>query len=422
MLRTAVTMSAQLQTSQALRIETPTRSERRDRAREILRRHVDGGRMPGLVALLTRRGEEQVETLGTLAFGESAPMRRDTIFRLASMTKPITAVATMILVEEGKLRLDDPVDDLLPELKDRKVLRAPDAQLDDVVPAKRAITVRDLLTFRSGYGEAMFVAGDCPMTRALAAARLPLSEWLFDGTPDEFMKRLGALTSMFQPGERWAYHMSAEILGVLVARASGRSFGAFLRDRIFEPLGMKDTGFTVPASSLDRMSTCYAADPATAKVGVLDGPRGLFATPRAFESGAGGLASTADDMLAFGRMLLNRGLYGRERILSRPAVQLMTLDTMTAEQKTLPSFFPGFWETHGWGLGLAVVTRRHDLGPSPGSFGWDGAFGTSMWIDPNEGLVGVLMTQRRPDWLQGMMPKVVGDFWTAAYQAIDELV
>jgi CubicO group peptidase (beta-lactamase class C family) len=389
------------------------------RMHDVLQRHVDSGQLPGLVGVVVRRGEEHVETIGTLAFGSTSPMRRDTVFRLASMTKPITAVATMMLVESCALRLDDPVDEFLPELKDRKVLRAVDANLDDVVPARRAITVRDLLTFRSGYGEAMFVAGDCPMTRALAAARLPLAEWLFDGTPDEFMKRLGALPLMFQPGERWAYHMSAEILGVLVARASGRSLGAFLRERIFEPLGMKDTAFTVPESSLSRLSTCYCTDPATQKTAVMDEPRGLFARPRAFESGAGGLASTTDDVLTFARMLSNEGAHGRERILSRASVKLMTTDTMSAEQKRLPSFFPDFWTSHGWGLGLAVVTHRDVLGASPGSFGWDGAFGTSMWIDPNEGLVGVLTTQRRPDWMQATMPAVVRDFWTAAAQTIE---
>ena len=173
-------------------------------------------------------------------------MRRDTIFRLASVTKPITAVAAMILVEECKLRLDDPVDDFLPELANRKVLRTIDSELDDTVPAKRPITVRDLLTFRSGYGEVAFLSPTCPLQRALIEARLPLSAWTFPGTPDEFMQCLGRLPLAHQPGERWLYHMSAEILGVLIARASGMSLSAFMRERIFEPLGMKDTGFTVP--------------------------------------------------------------------------------------------------------------------------------------------------------------------------------
>ena len=155
---------------------------------DVRRRHVDSGRLPGLVAFISRRGAEHVDTIGTLAFDRTAPMRRDTIFRLASVTKPITAVAAMILVEECKLRLDDPVDEWLPELANRRVLRTIDSELDDTVPAKRAITLRDLLTFRSGYGEVAFLSPRCPLQRALVKAQLPLSAWMFPGTADEFMR------------------------------------------------------------------------------------------------------------------------------------------------------------------------------------------------------------------------------------------
>jgi CubicO group peptidase (beta-lactamase class C family) len=178
---------------------------------DILLRHVTSGRLPGLVALISRHGGEHVDAIGTLAFDRTAPMRRDTIFRVASVTKPITAVAAMILVEECRLRLDDPVDDVLPELANRKVLRSIDSELDDTVPAKRPITVRDLLTFRSGYGEVAFLSPRCPLQRALIEARLPLSAWMFPGTPDELMQCLGRLPLAHQPGERWLYHMSAEI-------------------------------------------------------------------------------------------------------------------------------------------------------------------------------------------------------------------
>jgi len=187
-----------------------------------MRRHVESGLLPGLVALVHHRSREHVETIGTQAFDGNVPMRRDTIFRLASMTKPITAVGAMILVEECKIRLDDPVDEWLPELKDRRVLRTIESPLDDTVPAKRPITLRDLLTFRSVYVEVAFLSPTCPLQKALAEARLPLSEWPFAGTPDEFMKRLGSLPLAHQPGERWLYHMSGEILGVLIARVSGQ--------------------------------------------------------------------------------------------------------------------------------------------------------------------------------------------------------
>jgi CubicO group peptidase (beta-lactamase class C family) len=383
-----------------------------------LRRHVDSGDLPGLVALVHRHGREHVEAIGTMAFDSSVPMRRDTIFRLASTTKPVTAVGAMILVEECKVRLDDPVDEWLPELRSRRVLKTIESPLDDTVPAKRPITLRDLLTFRSGYGEVAFLSPTCPLQKALAEARLPLTEWPFAGTPDEFMKRLGSLPLAHQPGERWLYHMSSEILGVLIARVSGKSLGAFLRERIFEPLGMADTGFHVPESKLDRLPTCYGRDMVTGKLVVLEEARGGYAArPPVFESGAGGLVSTADDLLAFGRMMLMKGAYGGERVLSRPSVELMTRDHITPEQKAVSPFFEHFWDAHGWGLGLGIVTARNDVADVPGRFGWDGAFGTSCWVDPAEGLVGVLMTQRRPDRLA--LPPVVLDFWTSAYQLID---
>ncbi len=384
-----------------------------------MQREIDSGRLPGLAALVSRRGEEHVQALGTLAFGAAAPMRRDTIFRLASNTKPITAVATMTLVEECRLRLDDPVVEWLPELADRRVLRTPASALDDSVPASRPITLRDLLTFRCGYGEVFGLAPGSPIHRALIEARLPLASWPFAGSPDDLMKRLGALPLVCQPGERWLYHMPAEILGVLVARASGKSLGAFLRERVFEPLGMKDTDFSVPESKLDRFAACYFTDPSTGEAVVRDdGKLGMYARPPAFEGGGGGLVSTGDDLLAFGRMMLNGGSYGRERILSRPAIALMTSDHLTAAQKETSPFFPHFWDTCGWGLGLGVITRRGDVGRGAGTFGWDGAFGTSWWVDPSEQIVGVLMTQRSPATLA--YPAIVGDFWTSVYQAIED--
>ena len=389
------------------------------RMHATLHRHVESGQTPGLVALIRQREREHVETIGTMAFGSELPMQRDTIFRLASTTKPVTAVGAMILVEECRLRLDDPMDEWLPELANRRVLRTIESPLDDTVPAKRPITLRDLLTFRSGYGEVLFISPACPMQRALAEARLPLAEWPFAGTPDEFMKRLGGLPLVCQPGERWLYHMSAEILGVLIARVSDKSLGAFLQERIFEPLGMTDTGFRVPEGKLDRLPACYGRDMATGKVVVLEEAGGGYAArPPVFESGAGGLVSTADDLLAFGRMMLGQPTGGGERILSRPTIELMTRDHLTPEQKAVSPFFEHFWDTYGWGLGLGVVTARNDIGAVPGRFGWDGAFGTSWHVDPKEELVGVLMTQRRPDRL-ALSPLVL-DFWTSAYQLIDE--
>ncbi len=390
------------------------------RLHDTLRRHVDSGRLPGVVAAISRRGAAHVDAIGTLGFGSSAPMRRDTIFRMASVTKVITAVAAMILVEECRLRLDDPVDEFLPELANRRVLRTINSELDDTVPALRPITVRDLLTYRSGYGEVGFLSPNCPLQRAIAQAQLPLGAYYFPGTPNEYLQALGRLPLAHQPGERWLYHMSAEILGVLIARVSGMPLSAFLHERIFEPLGMRDSGFTLPLTKLDRVATCYLTDFVTGKVTVLQEARNeLLARPCPFESGAGDqFVSTADDMLAFGSMMLNEGRYGKARILSRLSVEAMTTDQLTPEQKAASPFFANFWDSRGWGLGVSIVTRRSEVAGVPGRFGWDGVFSTSLYMDPREGMVGVFLAQCRPGAL-ALHPAVL-DFWTSAYRAIED--
>lgn len=394
-------------------------SARLNRLRTVMKRHVDSGAVPGLVMLVRHRGREHVDTIGTMGYDTKEPIQRNTIFRLASMTKPITAVGAMLLIEECKVRLDDPVDEWLPELKDRRVLRTIDSPLDDTVPAKRPINLRDLMTFRSGYGEVEFVSPGCPLVKAMIEAQLPLFAFPFTHSSEEFMKRLGELPLAFHPGERWLYHMSCEILGVLIARVSGKSLGAFLRERLFEPLGMNDTGFCVPEAKLDRLPICYGADMTTGMLVVLDEARGGWASrPPTFEGGAGGLVSTVDDMVAFGRMMLNGGTYGDQRILSRFSIEAMTTDQLPAEQKAVSPFFENFWDTYGWGFGVGVITRRSELAAVPGRFGWDGAFGSSWWVDPKEEMIGVLMVQRRPDVLG--MPSTVRDFWTSAYQLIDD--
>lgn len=394
-------------------------SMRRNRMHAAMQRYVNNGWAPGVVTLVHHRGHEYVDTIGRMAFNSNIPMQRDAIFRLASMTKPVTAVAAMMLVEECRIRLDDPVDEWLPELKNRKVLRTIDSPLDDTMPAKRSITVRDLFTFRSGYGEVVFISPTCPLQKAMMEARLPLAEWIFPGTPDEFMKKLGELPLAFQPGERWLYHMSAEILGVLISRVSGQSLGQFLHERIFDPLGMKDTGFYVPEEKIDRLPTCYGTDMITGKLVVLDEARGgQVAHPPLFEAGAGGLVSTIDDMASFGLMMLHNGAFEGGHILSRPSIELMTMDHLTAENKSASPFFENYWDTRGWGLGIGVTTRFTDLGEQPGRFGWDGAFGTSWYVDPREQVVGILMVQRRPDVLK--LPAITHDFWASVYQLIED--
>ena len=391
------------------------------RMHDVMAGYVERGEVPGLVTLVSRRGEVHVDVIGTRAIADPAPMRRDTIFRISSMTKPIIAVATMILVEECKLRLDEPVDALLPELAERQVLQRLDGPLDETVPAKRQITVRDLLTFRMGFGQLLAPPDAYPILSAASEQQLgmgPPSPSQMPA-PDEWMRRLGRLPLMHQPGEQWMYNTGSDVLGVLIARASGQPLEAFLREHIFEPLEMRDTGFSVPAISLDRLATSYWTNFETGELELYDGAEGgQWSRPPAFPSGAGGLVSTIDDYLAFGQMMLSYGKHASSRILSRLSVELMTTDHLTPEQKAVSGLVPGYFDSHGWGFGMSVVTRRDDIAAVPGRFGWDGGMGTSWYSDPREEMVTILMTQCA--WTSPSPPDVCLDFWTSAYQAIDD--
>jgi CubicO group peptidase (beta-lactamase class C family) len=387
------------------------------RLREVLTRHVESGDMPGLVAMVARRGEVHVEAIGTLETGGSEPMRRDTIFRIASVTKQIAAAAAMTLVEECRLRLDDPVDGLLPELADRQVLTRIDAPLDDTVPAHRPITLRDLLTFVFGLGAFMAPPGQYPIQRALVEADLVPGAEGPPVEPDEWMKRLGALPLAYQPGEKWLYHTGSDVLGVLMARATGQPLAEVLGERVLRPLGMADTGFHVPRASMHRLSTLYSPDQETGALVLSDDPRhSLWRQPPAFPSAGGGLVSTADDLLAFCTMMLNKGRYGVARLLARPTVELMTTDLITEQQKAENTIF--FGGNSGWGLGFQVFHQRKTIDSTPGRFGWTGGTGTSVYTDPAEELIGILLTQR--EMTSPTPPKVYRDFWTCVYQAIDD--
>lgn len=390
------------------------------RVHDVLAGYVERGAVPGVISLVSRRGELHADAIGMKSLGGSDPVGRDTIFRISSMTKPVTAAAAMILIEECKLRLDEPVDRLLPELANPQVLKRLDGPLDETEPAKRPITVRDLLTFRHGFGQVMAPPGTYPIQTAMDNLKLaqgPPSPGLAP-PPDEWIRGLGTLPLMHQPGERWMYNTGSDVLGVLIARASGKPFEAFLRERIFEPLGMKDTSFSVPPETIDRLATGYLTNWQTGTLELHDEARGgQWSRPPAFPSGAGGLVSTADDFLVFGQMMLNKGTYGRERILSRPSVETMTIDHLTGDQKAISGIAPGYFETHGWGFGVGVVTRRDHVAWSIGTYGWDGGLGTSWQNDPREELIGILMTQA--SWTSPAPPDVYLDFWTSVYQAID---
>lgn len=383
----------------------------RSRVHEAMAGHVDRGTVPGAITLVSRRGEVQVDVVGRQAV-DGPPLRRDSLFRISSMTKPITAVAALTLVEDCVLRLDDPVDDVLPELANRRVLKSLESELDDTVPATRSITLRDLLTFRLGFGQVMAPPDAYPILRAANERLIGMGPPKpFDyPPPDEWLRRLGELPLMAQPGEKWLYHTGSDVLGVLLERVSGKPLDAFLTERLFEPLGMKDTSFSV--SSVDRLVTSYWED-----YSVFDSPSdGQWSRRPEFLSGGGGLVSTIDDLSAFAHLMLNSGRHEGTRILSRPMVELMTTDQLTPAQKAVSGFYPGYFDDRGWGFGVLVATARTNLF-HPGRFGWDGGLGTSWHVDPREELTAILLTQRArfPD-----SSPVYLDFWTSVYRSIDD--
>jgi CubicO group peptidase (beta-lactamase class C family) len=373
--------------------------------RAAAERHVGDGSVPGLVALVAVGEDVHVEALGRLGAGRP-PVQRDSLFRIASTTKPITAAVTMALVEEGLIGLEEPVDRLLPELSDRRVLRRPDGPLDDTIPADRPITTRDLLTFTFGFGMAteMFSSPE-PWPVVARSIELGLSTIgapnpAVQPDPDAWIAGLGSLPLIAAPGERWLYNTGASVLGVLVARAAGEPFGEVLGTRLFEPLGMRDTALWT--SETDRLATAYAAKPDGLKE--WDEPDGRWSRPPAFGDGAGGLVSTADDLLAFARMLLRGG----EPVLSPGSVAAMCADQLTDEQKARGGLGPNFFAEKSWGFCQAVWDN--------GAFGWDGGFGTSWRVDPGNGLTVIVLTQRL--WDTSQLPQVHRDIQAAAYTAV----
>ena len=371
---------------------------------------------PGAVWLLAQGDDIAVDTVGVTAVGGNLPMRRDTIFRIASMTKAVTAAAVMMLVEEGKLRLDGPAEQWLPELANRQVLRRLDGPLTDTVPAKRAITIEDLLTFTMGFG--MLFDNSLPIQRAIEEKQLvngpPVPMTPLE--PDEWMRRFGTLPLMHQPGEGWMYNTGSLVQGVLVRRAANQPFDAFVRERITGPLGMRDTDFFVPAHKLDRYAGCgIFTDPASKPPSRMDkdGAASAYASPPVFPAGSAGLVSTVDDYLAFARMLLNGGQHQGRRMLTQKSVRATTTDHITAAQKAGAKFFPGFFDKSGWGYGMRVSTAPDAITPVPGRYGWDGGFGTSWMNDPKRKLIAIVMTQSSNFLFDGGLDA----FWRGVYAA-----
>jgi CubicO group peptidase (beta-lactamase class C family) len=357
-----------------------------------LQTKVDDGTLSGFVTLAWRHGETaQVNTIGWRDIAAKAPMQRDTLFRIASMTKPITSVTALMLMEEGKLKLEDPVAKWIPELAERRVLKTPTGPVDDTYPAPREITILDLMTHRTGLAYGFSSEG--PIAHAYQDR---LGSPLVNGMgPDAWLKGLGTLPLTYPPGERFHYSVATDVLGFLISRIEGKRFGEVLKRRIFDPLGMVDTAFWQPPEKRGRMAKLYK--------NMLDGgplkddSLTMADKPQPFEGGGGGLISTADDYLKFARAMLGRGEVDGVRLVKPETIDMMTTNRLTDAQRQIPFLGLPFWRTQGFGLGVSTImdAELHQTfaAGSKGAFGWPGAFGTWWQADPAEDMILIYLIQ-----------------------------
>jgi CubicO group peptidase (beta-lactamase class C family) len=352
---------------------------------------VDQGLLSGVVTLLWRNGEvAQVTTNGLANRETKTPMQRDTIFRIASMTKPVTSVAALMLMEEGKLRLDDAITKWLPEFANLRVLKDAQGPVEDTYPSPRDITVEDLMTHRSGLAYGFTSIGPIAYAHQKALGDVLNS----DTTPDAWMKALGSLPLTYPPGERFHYSHATDVLGFLVGRIEGKPFRDVLFERIFNPLGMVDTDFWIPPEKRARAAVVYKLKEANDLEPVAFRS---YQAPPAFTGGGGGLVSTADDYLKFARMLLGKGEVDGVRLLKPETVGLMIANRLTDEQRAIPFMGIPFWAGQGFGLGLSVITdaeKQAWMGQGTnGAFSWPGAFGTWWRADPAENMIMIYLIQ-----------------------------
>ncbi|UGU32220.1 beta-lactamase family protein [Mycolicibacterium smegmatis] len=390
-----------------------------------IREAIDAGLLAGAVTLVWQAGKVlQVNTLGHRDVEARLPMQRDTIFRIASMTKPVTVAAAMSLVEEGKFALADPVTAWLPELANMRVLREPRGPLDQTVPARRPITFDDLMTHRSGMAYVFSVLGPLASAYGKISQRQDQDRWLAE---------VAALPLAHQPGERLTYSHSTDVLGIALSRIEGKPLSQVLAERVFEPLGMTDTGFSIDAAGRRRAATMYKLTAENTLTHDVMGPPPITDPP--FCAGGAGLFSTVDDYLTFARMLLGGGTVDGVRVLSEESVRTMRTDRLTPDQKQYPFLGAPFWVGRGFGLNLSVVTdpakSRQLFGPGGlGTFSWPGAYGTWWQADPSADLILIYLIQNFPDLgvdaaaiagntslakLQSAQPKFV----RRTYQALD---
>ena len=369
-----------------------------------LQAQVAAGRLPGFAVAVRYRGVTEVHTGGCLDLGGTDPVRPDTLFRLSSLTKPFGGALALALAEDGVVGLDEPIDLWVPELAAPRVLAAPGAPLSDTVPAERPITVRHLLTSTPGFGG---LWDGSPLSAAIDARGIGPGPFPPDLSPDEYLARLGELPLAAQPGERWLYHLSAEVLAVLLARAAGRPVPELFADRIAGPLGLRSTGWW--AREAGRLSTAYQPD--GERLVVLDPADGVAARPPVFAGLATGLVSTAPETLAFLAALADGG----GPVLGPGSVAEMTTDALTAQQRADAQVLLAPGRSFGMQVGVDVDPAGTGLaGATAGRWGWDGGTGTSGWVDPGRDLVAVLLTNR------GMAGPQDGvdAFWRARYRCL----
>ena len=393
--------------------ETQSLKMRAGRVIGILEQHIQTGYLVGAVALIGRGARAEVVAVGEQSREAPGLMQRDSLFRITSMTKPITAAATLMLADEGKLRLDERIDHWLPELAHGRVLRSLGGPLADTVPAKRAITVQDLLTLRGGLGIVPSLEDDYPLRRRIAELKLPgfgPPDPSSPIGPEEWLRRLGTLPLMAQPGETWLYNTGSCILGVLIARVARKPLPLVLHERLFGPLGMKDTGFLVPAAKRARLVNAYRLEAGRAELYDASATSAWNSEP-AFPDAAAGLVSTADDYFAFSYFLLSQGHRAGQRLLSREWVSAMTRDHLTAGQRAAAA--PIIGERRGWGFGVGVVTDTTPEGLPAGAYGCNGEFGTSWVADPASGTSAILLTQTL--FTSPEPPAVHQEFWSAVF-------
>lgn len=371
------------------------------------------GVFPGYAAAIWHDGE----TIAAHGGGQSIdgpPVTADSLFRIASITKLITTATAMTLVEEGKTGLDDPVDAILPELADMEVIADIAGPVDDVVPATRPITLRHLLTNTFGQGLIMRWPEDYPIQAAMAAAGINTGATFFHGDYDAYMAAVASVPLAAQPGEGFFYNNSFELAGVLIARLTGKSLSEAMAERILRPLGMTSTSFVVPATERSRITTLYMPDMQTGAPAPFEDPSLSLDATIPFESAAGGLASTASDLMRFGRMLLGGGQFEGTRVIEQASVDTMMTDQLTAALKASPHASGVLGSGLTWGLGGAVSLGGGELNLPAGVYGWNGGFGTSLFVDRANGLVGVLLTN------QVIMSAVPAEpligFWKKTYE------